>query len=415
MPATPTTVPDAAPDAPTTPASVVRLPRPLPVPAAPSSRPRLRGLDGLRFVAAVTVVLYHFAAYARYEDQTWGEQVTDAVGPIGVVASYGALGPYLFFVISGFVILMTAWGRDVPHFLASRAGRLFPAYWVAVLATATLLIAIWNPGRSVSWETAGVNLTMFQRAFGISHVDGVYWTLWVEMRFYLLVLVFLLVGITRRRIELVAGLWPLVALIALQLDLGVLPYWLIANEAPFFAAGMAIFLIHRHGHTVLRWMILLVNTGLGVAYLDSSLVPTISENTENAPSRPLMAVLVVACVAAVAAVSWGRAAHLGSRSRRLGAVLTLGGALTYPLYLIHQYWGWWVTSMLASRLPSWVVLLAALGFSLMAAALVHYAVERRFGPAVRDAVLRFCERVRLAGRSARPHPVASHGAVELGS
>ncbi|WP_434081033.1 acyltransferase family protein [Sanguibacter sp. Z1732] len=78
-------------------------------PARP--RARLRGLDGLRFFAAFAVLLYHFGAFDTYSDAVWGESVEEATGPVGVWFGYGALAPSLFFVISGFVILMSAQGR----------------------------------------------------------------------------------------------------------------------------------------------------------------------------------------------------------------------------------------------------------------------------------------------------------------
>jgi peptidoglycan/LPS O-acetylase OafA/YrhL len=43
------------------------------------------------------------------------------------VAHQGWTGVYLFFLISGFVICMSAWGRSVGQFAASRITRLFPA------------------------------------------------------------------------------------------------------------------------------------------------------------------------------------------------------------------------------------------------------------------------------------------------
>src|SRR5690625_5843451 len=78
----------------------------------PSTEPkklgRMRALDGLRFVAAVGVMLYHFTA-AR--GVVWSSDPKDVFPELAPWTAYGAVGPELFFIISGFVILMTAWGR----------------------------------------------------------------------------------------------------------------------------------------------------------------------------------------------------------------------------------------------------------------------------------------------------------------
>src|SRR4051794_36362391 len=107
-------------------------------------RPRLAALDALRFVAAAAVVMYHLTARTSI---AWGPAQTERLGGIGRWTAYGSLGPELFFVISGFVILLTAWGRPTAQVVASRVARLYPAYWFAVLATGVLLLVLWPEGK----------------------------------------------------------------------------------------------------------------------------------------------------------------------------------------------------------------------------------------------------------------------------
>lgn len=90
-------------------------------------RPRLAALDGLRFVAAAAVMFFH---YTSAEKLLWGNPSRLEFPGINVVTRYGYLGVELFFIISGFVIPMTAYGRTTEDFVASRFSRLFPAYWV---------------------------------------------------------------------------------------------------------------------------------------------------------------------------------------------------------------------------------------------------------------------------------------------
>lgn len=46
-----------------------------------------------------------------------------------------------------------------------------------------------QPAFQVSWAHFFVNLTMLQNGFDVPLVDGVYWTLWIELKFYALVLI----------------------------------------------------------------------------------------------------------------------------------------------------------------------------------------------------------------------------------
>src|SRR4051812_29624865 len=111
-----------------------RAPKNTEAPASPQrTRPagRLRELDLLRFVAAAAVMLHHFTGVPAPE---WPGGNARSICPgLGEVTRFGFLGVELFFLISGFVILMSAWARRVGDFAVSRFVRLFPAYWVSVL------------------------------------------------------------------------------------------------------------------------------------------------------------------------------------------------------------------------------------------------------------------------------------------
>jgi peptidoglycan/LPS O-acetylase OafA/YrhL len=69
-------------------------------------------------------------------------------------------------------------------FLVSRFSRLFPAYWVAATVTFLTLQLAPDLGESVSYSEAIANSVMFHGLLGIPNIDGVYWTLFVELRFY---------------------------------------------------------------------------------------------------------------------------------------------------------------------------------------------------------------------------------------
>lgn len=361
-----------------------------PAERAPGRAPRLAALDGLRFLAAVGVLAYHFTT--RQTD-AWGRDLSEVAPAVSSWAVYTSLGPELFFVISGFVILMTAWGRSVPDVIGSRVGRLYPGYWVAVLATGGLLLLVW-PGKEITGDQVLVNLTLLQSLFGVDHVDGVYWTLWVELRFYLLIAVLAAIGITRRRVLWFAALWPAAAMLARVLGLTDAVTWLVAPYAPLFAAGMALYVIHRTGHAVVPWLLVAGNAALATAALVPARMDSLGQNSVVAPRAGLLAAALLGCVALVALVT------LTPVGRWRWAGLTAAGALTYPLYLTHEYWGLWVVHLLAGRAPVAVVLAAAVAVSLLLAWVIHRFVERPYGPRLRRATTAGCERLAAGVRGA---------------
>jgi peptidoglycan/LPS O-acetylase OafA/YrhL len=322
---------------------------------------------------------------------------------------YTSLGPELFFVISGFVILMTAWGRTVPDVIGSRVGRLFPAYWVAVLATGALLLLVW-PGKHITGDQVLVNLTLMQSMVDVGHVDGVYWTLWVEVRFYLLIVLLAAWGVTRRRVLWVAALWPAAAMLVRAVGPSELVTLLVAPYAPLFAAGMALYVIHRTGHALVPWLLVVGNAVVAVAALVPARMESLGRNSVVAPDPLLLALALSGCVGLVALVA------LTPLSRWRWAGLTAAGALTYPLYLTHEYWGLWIVHLIGGRAPVAITLAAAVGVSLLLAWSVHRCVERPLGPRLRRVTTAGCAGVRervaaawFGGRARLALAAALHG------
>lgn len=151
---------------------------------------RITGLDALRGLAAFSVLIGHYTSnynrLYRHNDELLFSY------------PYAGYGVTLFFMISGFVILMTAERVRRPlDFAWARFSRLYPAYWAAVFITFTVVTLAALPGRQPSVPRALANLTMFQNILGVGSIDGVYWTLHVELYFYAIMFVLLCLGRVR--------------------------------------------------------------------------------------------------------------------------------------------------------------------------------------------------------------------------
>jgi peptidoglycan/LPS O-acetylase OafA/YrhL len=356
-------------------------------------RPRLEVLDGLRFVAALSVVAYHFTAM----DRVWDRRATD-VFP-SQPGAYGWLGVYLFFLISGFVICMSSWGRGVGSFLLSRAVRLYPAYWLSVVLIAVVLVAWPFVQRPVGWPGVLVNLTMFHEPLGVRPVAEVYWTLWAELRFYLLFALLVWWGLTYRRVVGFCLLWlGSVAVLKALVPDGTLPHQVLMSDyAPLFTAGIAGYLMFRFRPTVVTWGILAASFVLSVP---AALYRTGLEATPGsvAPPRWPAVVLLAVCFLLVIAVA------LGWLHRVRGRWLVVLGATTYPLYLLHLDIGGTMLHEWQGMLPDSVLVVLVAAAMVLLAWLVHRCVERPLAPALRRGL-------RAAGAAirarVRPAPVAA--------
>lgn len=340
--------------------------------------PRLGLLDALRFAAALVVVFYHYTAWGH---EHWGTKAPEFWPVLSEFTRYGQLGVQLFFLISGFVILMSVQGKSVIGFIGSRVGRLYPAYWIAVLAAAVLSLKIWpsgNDGRTASDIVP--NLTMMQSAFNIQDFDGVYWTLWVELRFYILLGVLLALGFVKNKhIMWLCAIWPGIGLYLHFTNLDKAQDWVAGQYAALFAAGMMLFLIYQSGHTVMRWALLLLDTAIAAFF--TGIKGHFDADYLSGLEIPAwhFQVLAVVCVAVLAICTLTPLKHVRAKW------MAVAGSLTFPLYLFHQLWGWWIIEVLHGTVNKYVLLFGLVAVMLVWAYLVARFVEKPMGLALRNA------------------------------
>lgn len=137
-------------------------------------------LDALRGIAALFVVFYHFTLG---RGAWWG-------------FSLGVTGVDLFFLISGFVIFMSINKvSSGTEFVINRVARLYPTYWVCVSVTFGVMVflrlinfAAAHDSHAGFWDYL-CNLTMLQYYLGVKDLDIPYWTMIIEMLFYIVILI----------------------------------------------------------------------------------------------------------------------------------------------------------------------------------------------------------------------------------
>lgn len=364
---------------------------------ARSGPPRLRALDGLRLVAALSVAAYHYGGRDGEIAQAWGGSPADQFPTMSSLFAYGCLGVQLFFVISGFVICMSGWGRTLRAFAASRISRLMPAYWAAILLITAVFALPWVAYEAASPSDVLVNLTMLQQPMGVDRVLGVCWTLWAELRFYLLFAVFVVLPgarrggraepeeSVRRRVLGFSAAWLLVAVLAQGTDWQPLDLVAMPEYAPFFIGGMGLYLLHRFGHDATAWALVAVSWLLGQHYAVSDLwhgSPDQAQSYFSYRSSLAIIAFVTLAFASVAAIALGPSTLASGPRWRW---LTTAGALTYPFYLVHEHLGWVAVGVLHQHLglPSWAVLLTTVGGMLLLAWLLHRLIERPLGKALK--------------------------------
>ncbi|MGY5124833.1 acyltransferase family protein [Streptomyces nigrescens] len=345
---------------------------------------RLRALDGLRLLAALMVAAYHYGGRDGEIAQAWGGSPAQQFPTAAPLFAYGCLGVQIFFVISGFVICLSGWGRTLRAFIASRVSRLYPAYWVAVLLVTAVFALPWVAFKALSPSDVLTNLTMLQQPLGADRVLGVCWTLWAEMRFYaLFALCVVLPGATRGRVVLFCAGWTLAAALAQATHEPFLDTVLMPEYAPFFIGGIGLYLLHRYGaRDPIAWAIVLVSWLLGQHYAVARLWHAPSADGFSYRSSAGIIAVVTLGFALVAAVALGKLRWANWRW------LTVAGALTYPFYLVHEHLGWVVVRALhhGVGLPSYATLMLTVGLMLLLAWVLHRFIERPLTPVLKRSI-----------------------------
>ena len=188
-----------------------------------SAARRLAGLDGLRGLAALAVFGVHYNQIVEVDLQ---------LGPFDLylLLVNGEYGVALFFILSGLLLSQPFWksilyGADWPDsrtYVIRRLARILPAYYLA-LTVLILLAGYWRYPQA--WVDILLHYSfLFNYAeFSIFSINAPFWTLAVEVQFYVL-LPFLFLLLRRLSPRKIVVALTLLSLVAYGLN-----YWLVSS------------------------------------------------------------------------------------------------------------------------------------------------------------------------------------------
>jgi peptidoglycan/LPS O-acetylase OafA/YrhL len=357
----------------------------------------IKALSGLRIVAAVWVVLFHFRPLLV-------EAAPGFRSALAPVLDCGAQGVDLFFILSGFVLTWNyldrmgdSWSwRSTLHFLWLRLSRVWPVYLVTLHLAAVWIIFTLNVGHFPS-ESADQLTAMnyvrqlllvqlwFQPFFDESSWDGPAWSISAEWLAYLMfgalvLVIFRIARATRARgliyLAVAASLPPVVLLMATGLFYT--PWsWLPRIVMQFTAGALVCAAVRklqptdwaRRGAGYLS--LLLAAAIVGILYLLNAYpVPSIDD------SAGLVDVLFVPLVLTLAIGAGTLPALLSLRP------MVYLGHISFSLYMVHELvhatWNWMVMQFglrLGSDLAGKATLAGILAVAVVGAVVLYHVVE----------------------------------------
>ena len=357
----------------------------------------IKALSGLRIIAAVWVVLFHFRPLLEQAAPGF----RSALAP---VLNCGAQGVDLFFILSGFVLTWTyldrmgdSWStRATLHFLWLRLARVWPVYLVTLHLAALWIIFTLYVGHQPSQVADQLNAVSyvrqvllvqlwFQPFFDGSSWDGPAWSISAEWLAYLLFGVLVLVIFRVARATRVRGmLWLAIAaslpptLLLLTTGQFYTPWsWLPRIVMQFTAGALACAAVRklqlsdraRRGAGYLSVVLFVAIVGI-LYLLDAHRIAKIYD------SSGFVDVLFVPLVVTLA-IGFGTLPRLLSTR-----VMVYCGHISFSLYMVHELvhtaWNWTVAQFEIMLVPGWVAKLAVAGvlaIAFVGAVLLYHFVE----------------------------------------
>jgi len=328
---------------------------------------RYYDLDLLRFLAAISVVLFHYTFRGYSADNLSNISYNE----ISFITKYGYLGVELFFMISGFVILMTAQSGSVKKFLISRFTRLYPTFWMGVLFTTIFIYLFDAKIFDFTIKQFFINLTMVPQFFSEKPIDGVYWTLLIELKFYFLIVLIILIK-QLKNIKIFFLLWILWSIFYYYYSFpSKFNPIFFPTSSSYFIAGSMFFLIKKEGLSLMKLIIIILSFISACLYSTRYLI----RQTEhfNTDFSSISVISILFCFYVVFLLISLEKSNFFNRK-----IYFYLGILTYPLYLIHQNVGYILINYFENSLNKYLLLFLIILFMLGISYLIYYFIDNKF-------------------------------------
>jgi peptidoglycan/LPS O-acetylase OafA/YrhL len=212
---------------------------------------RIEELDALRGIAALMVVFFHY-------NLLLGEKSLP-------IFKLGVTGVDLFFIISGFVIYMSLTKINTGvDFAINRVSRLYPTYWICVSVTFLFFCFHQQEKFNLAYLILYFkNLSMFQFYLQAKNIDESYWTLIIEMLFYLGILLLFYTKLLKYLKAI--GVISCIALVLLtqyffqiRIVEKIVYYIPILQFIPLFLAGITFYEIYNRKEQLIKQYLVLI-------------------------------------------------------------------------------------------------------------------------------------------------------------
>lgn len=292
-------------------------------------------IDVLRFFAAISVMFFHY--FSTY---------LNGGNLFNIWIKYGYLGVELFFIVSGFVIYFSI-SENIKKYFIGRFVRLYPMFWVACTITyITTIVFKYLDHQIISlpFYKYLFNLLIINNGKVANMIDGSYWTLTIEIMFYIYIGMFVLL-FKKKNISWFYYMWTLLTIIVFTFNLQefFISKLALVRYSPYFVFGGTLAILiedYKNSKSVttdkffkLKNLIILLVTFLLPHYINYKLQihSTPSNNFGIFDTNGTIIIILIFVIATLAVLISNRI-----KNRTIVNIAVTIGGMTYPIYLLHN-------------------------------------------------------------------------------
>lgn len=298
---------------------------------------RIVECDWIRAIAALAVILYHYT----YRYPVLFHSNID----YKITVVYGAAGVNIFFFLSGFLGLYSVNEKTkCVDYMKRRFNRLYPEYWMCMVITAIFLSLFFNE-LFLGWKVVLFNVTMLQGFIGVSNLDGAYWTLAYELRFYIFIFV-VIASKKLKHIKSICILWVIISMtvfflssfISSTLIIKLMEYIIMPKYCAPFVAGIFVYFLKNRLDDVWCYF------GLILSFISSFLMQ------EPSYFFALLVIVVIMISVFVLRNKCDRYKEfiLKASNTKCNPLIYIA-QISYPVYLLHQYIGYAILQKIENK------------------------------------------------------------------
>jgi peptidoglycan/LPS O-acetylase OafA/YrhL len=275
---------------------------------------RIASLDFCRVLASISVIIFHYTINFSAPYYSYSE-------PFSELFKMLVPSVQLFFMLSGYLITKSLWNtKTIKNFYIKRFAKIYPTYILCILITFIIISILGLPGREASLLDLMSNFVFLNDFKRFNSVDGAYWSLIVEVKFYLIAgfLYFLSKEKFLKNFLLFASIGLFLFWGSRYIGFKSFAYFVnkffICNQLAYFLVGIIAITIEKEkiSHPIKIWCLSVILSSYLIIkwsfiqniYLISSLV------------------IFMTC--------------LKFRNIKVPSIITWLASISYPLYLLHQ-------------------------------------------------------------------------------